>query len=481
MKLSYPSSVNTNHLPTRSAPWWRTFLLVGTILLGALSLIPSTAVAQTVTIGAGTLTQRYPLGSFYGYERSAALYTTTEMSAVAGSNITTVSWYCTVTGPARPVVIYLKTGTASPLTAIPWSTMITGATQVYTGSFTPVANTWNTFTLSAPFNYAGQNLVVMVESNIGGGGAGGSAAPSVQYTASTGNHALVVADNSPPTGNLAVTASRPNIQLGYSGGAPCAGIPAPGNTTGPASTLSGSTINLGLQNVTTGSGVTYQWEQNINGGGWGNAPSTSSTYSPSPTQNTQYRCIVTCASNSTTSNVLSVAVVASQNVPFTGFSTVACGTDLVLLDHAGNGNYSSNANGYTVLDAGAEGVISISGTYDTESNYDYIRIYSGTGTGGTLLNTYTGPGSVNYVGLPGQTLTVQFTSDGSVEYTGFQLNVSYTGACFSNACSGTPAPGNTISSTASACSGANFTLSLQNTAVLVSHESAGELHGELPH
>ena len=263
MKLSYPSSVNTNHLPTRSAPWWRTFLLVGTILLGALSLIPSTAVAQTVTIGAGTLTQRYPLGSFYGYERSAALYTTTEMSAVAGSNITTVSWYCTVTGPARPVVIYLKTGTASPLTAIPWSTMITGATQVYTGSFTPVANTWNTFTLSAPFNYAGQNLVVMVESNIGGGGAGGSAAPSVQYTASTGNHALVVADNSPPTGNLAVTASRPNIQLGYSGGAPCAGIPAPGNTTGPASTLSGSTINLGLQNVTTGSGVTYQWEQNI--------------------------------------------------------------------------------------------------------------------------------------------------------------------------------------------------------------------------
>ena len=465
MKLSYPSSVNTNHLPTRSAPWWRTFLLVGTILLGALSLIPSTAVAQTVTIGAGTLTQRYPLGSFYGYERSAALYTTTEMSAVAGSNITTVSWYCTVTGPARPVVIYLKTGTASPLTAIPWSTMITGATQVYTGSFTPVANTWNTFTLSAPFNYAGQNLVVMVESNIGGGGAGGSAAPSVQYTASTGNHALVVADNSPPTGNLAVTASRPNIQLGYSGGAPCAGIPAPGNTTGPASTLSGSTINLGLQNVTTGSGVTYQWEQNINGGGWGNAPSTSSTYSPSPTQNTQYRCIVTCASNSTTSNVLSVAVVASQNVPFTGFSTVACGTDLVLLDHAGNGNYSSNANGYTVLDAGAEGVISISGTYDTESNYDYIRIYSGTGTGGTLLNTYTGPGSVNYVGLPGQTLTVQFTSDGSVEYTGFQLNVSYTGACFSNACSGTPAPGNTISSTASACSGANFTLSLQNTTI----------------
>jgi len=40
--------------------------------------------AQTVTIGTGTSTQRYPLSVYYGYQRDASLYTAAEINMPAG-------------------------------------------------------------------------------------------------------------------------------------------------------------------------------------------------------------------------------------------------------------------------------------------------------------------------------------------------------------------------------------------------------------
>ena len=90
--------------------------------------------------------------------------------------------------------------------------------------------------------------------------------------------------------------------------------------------------------------------------------------------------------------------VSSQTlIPFSGSNSVACGTNTTLCTHAGCGaTYSNNANGYTVLNAIAPATITISGSYSTEANYDYIRIYAGVGTGGTLLATYHGSGTINY-------------------------------------------------------------------------------------
>ncbi len=117
-------------------------------------------------------------------------------------------------------------------------------------------------------------------------------------------------------------------------------------------------------------------------------------------------------------------------VPFSGSNSVACGTNTTLQDHNGASNYSSNANGYTVLNAGGTATINISGSYATESGYDFIRIYSGVGTGGPLVaGPFSGSGTINYTGGAGVTLTVQFTSDGSVTNTGFNLAVTYTGTC----------------------------------------------------
>lgn len=131
-------------------------------------------------------------------------------------------------------------------------------------------------------------------------------------------------------------------------------------------------------------------------------------------------------------------------VPFTGSNSIAlCTGTFGLQDHAGTNNYSNNANGYTVLQCGAGGTISINGNYDVETNWDDILIYSGAGTGGTLLQTYTGLGVINFTNTPGQVITVRFTSDGAVIDTGFDLVVTYTGNCFYPAC--TAAPGsNTV-------------------------------------
>jgi hypothetical protein len=51
--------------------------------------------AQTVTIGTGTSTQRYPVGGYYGFERSASLYTASEINLSAGGSVLSVAWNAT--------------------------------------------------------------------------------------------------------------------------------------------------------------------------------------------------------------------------------------------------------------------------------------------------------------------------------------------------------------------------------------------------
>jgi hypothetical protein len=84
--------------------------------------------------------------------------------------------------------------------------------------------------------------------------------------------------------------------------APCAGTPNPGNTLtslpGPTPTVcSGISFTLSLQNATTGSGVSYQWQTAPSATGpWTNAGPNSASWSTSQTVATCYRCIVTCSS-----------------------------------------------------------------------------------------------------------------------------------------------------------------------------------------
>jgi hypothetical protein len=147
----------------------------------------------------------------------------------------------------------------------------------------------------------------------------------------------------------------------------------------------------------------------------------------------------------------------STLVPYTGNNTVIidCSHQTNLYDYSGNGHYLDNLDGYTVLANNGSGIISISGDYSTELGYDYIRIYAGVGTTGSLLATYSGEGTINYVGASGQSLTVRFSSDGGIVSSGFALSVTYL--------STTPSAPTSITGNSTACSGSTTALSVNGT------------------
>lgn len=197
----------------------RNNLILSGLLLVLSFTILTNGWGQTVTIGTGTSTQRYPLGNYYGYERSASLYTSAELTAVNGNLINKLAWYIAATTNtySTPTKIYLKNIGAGTMAASTWANMISGATLVYDATIPTVApaNNWFAITLSQDFPYYGGNLLVLVERNYGGGGIGGSAAPTVRYSTSANNHQYWQQDNSAPTGNGTLTANRPNIQISY--------------------------------------------------------------------------------------------------------------------------------------------------------------------------------------------------------------------------------------------------------------------------
>ncbi|MCB5251655.1 MAG: choice-of-anchor J domain-containing protein, partial [Candidatus Cloacimonetes bacterium] len=177
---------------------------------------------QIVDIGTGTATQRFPLGSYFGYERSAALYTAAELGA-QNSRIFAISWYSSIaTTAAVPTKIYLKTIGASTLTTDTWDNMIAGAVLLYDQTQTGLAaGDWNLYALNSSFDVGqGDNLLILVERNFGGNGAGtpgGSSAGGGIYSSPVpGSHLTWNADNNAPTGTGSTAANRPNVRLAYS-------------------------------------------------------------------------------------------------------------------------------------------------------------------------------------------------------------------------------------------------------------------------
>src|SRR5690606_21864359 len=163
---------------------------------------------QTITIGTGTSTQIYPLGSYYGYERSVSLYTSSEIGY--SGDITQLGWDADTGNLGdRPIKIYLKETTETSLSSTDWSSMINGATLVYDDDVDPAVG-WNDFITTSTFNYSGtSNLLVLVEANYGGSGLTGSSGNSIKYSTATNRHMYIRADNSPPTSNGTITNNRP--------------------------------------------------------------------------------------------------------------------------------------------------------------------------------------------------------------------------------------------------------------------------------
>jgi len=199
------------------------------IILTVLALSMNVSSFAQVTIPAGnTLSNsvRQPLGSWYGYERTALIYTAAEVTQFG--SISKVAFYVeSVSSPAAstPVQIYMKSTPSLTMTASTFATYTAGATLVYSGNILAadlVPGTWVTITLDLPFAYASDNLMVLVETNATGGGNEGSAGKRFRrFTVGDNKFQSWNTDTNPPTGNGTLSTSRTNIQLTFAPSAPC--------------------------------------------------------------------------------------------------------------------------------------------------------------------------------------------------------------------------------------------------------------------
>ena len=115
-----------------------------------------------------------------------------------------------------------------------------------------------------------------------------------------------------------------------------------------------------------------------------------------------------------------------MKVPTSGNNTYTTCSG-ILYDNGGIGNYANNSNGYSVITPNIPGnYAQVTGSGNAESSYDYLYIYDGIGTGGSLLWSGTGTLTIPLITSITGSLTVRFTSDGSTVASGFALTISCT-------------------------------------------------------
>ena len=326
------------------------------------------------------------MGSFFGFERNASIYLASEIGTTG--SITSVAWFInSLSSPAAslPMEIYMKQTTASLFSATTTvATELTGATLVWSGNLSGgslVANAWNTITLTTPFNYTGgaNNLEIIVLTNATGAGNEGSTAKQVRFSNAGANRSQSwQADTSPPTGVGSFftigTNLRPNVQIQIAS-SPCAGTPTPGNTNSTSSLVCATIpFTLSLQNATSGSGVSYQWQTSTNGGAsWDPAGPNAATWTTSITVPTDFRCVVTCSAgpSSGTSTPISIALNAPTNCycASTGTSgstqitnVTVTGTTTLNNTSAGNAGYANFTSVTPTVSASAGDAVTFSVT-----------------------------------------------------------------------------------------------------------------------
>ena len=124
--------------------------------------------ADEVQIGVGgTTTNSYlPSYSLYNYSLTQQIYTAEEIG-VGACTINSIAFYNGGSEKTRDYTMYLvNTDKETFAGSTDWIS-VTVADQVFSGSVTMAAATWNVFTLDTPFDYTGGNLAVIMDDNTG--------------------------------------------------------------------------------------------------------------------------------------------------------------------------------------------------------------------------------------------------------------------------------------------------------------------------
>ncbi|MBK7383739.1 MAG: fibronectin type III domain-containing protein [Flavobacteriales bacterium] len=510
----------TSRTYSRIAQLWR--LIPMLIALVAVNLSAS---AQTFVIGAGaistTSTGSDPINGYYNAMRYQVVYLASELSTggmVAGDNLSGLGW--SVSGDYAGGNLGNYTISIGHTAATNCAAHVADALTVVKNPFAynptvTAAGVFDMIPFDTQFMWNGTSNIVV---DICTGTANPFTGPYGTVRADTYTTGSRYKQQDGGTSQCALNtvtanANRPQIQFSYVGGSGCSGPPTPGNTlSSVAIACSGVNFTLSLQNATTGTGVSYQWESADDAAFTLNQAylGTASTQITNQTTPKYYRCNVTCSGFGTTpstevpvglnSNACECGAYAAIYATYSGDEditvvTVGSMTNNTTCNVAapGAGSVASQYSNFTgsvvgpSADQGSSVAFSVGqGTLCGGTYGNIVQIYVDWNKDGIFNDTdervFNQAVSVSGVNVQAGNFTVPIGA--SLGTTRMRLVVIESGTpatnyaqtgygwgetedyCFtvtaSSACNGTPAPGNTLSTVATACSGVNFTLSLQN-------------------
>lgn len=200
-------------------------------------------------------------------------------------------------------------------------------------------------------------------------------------------------------------------------------------------------FNVSSTNVANGGVVNFtdaSWGIGINSWSWefeGAEPSTSSVQNPQGIRYSEngvfgVRLTITNENGLTDTKYAEGLITVMNSVNMHAGEETTC-SSLFYDDGGPNSNYSDNRNYTLTFFPDTEGAkIKVDFlSFNTESNYDYLKIYDGTSTSSAMIGSYTGgnsPGTVVASNAQGA-LTFNFTSDSYSSEPGWEAVVSCSG------------------------------------------------------
>lgn len=290
---------------------------------------------STVTIVGAGVTGSHLHNPFYSWYaaprafRSATIYSGSLMAAIpSGGTISSLEWYRTANsdGVSMPagnnLKIYLQNSTQDDFgsTALPWN--VSAATLVFDGdpsTFMGSSEGWRKLTLTTPFVYTGNNLIIYSEV-MNTVAIGGTVSINWQYSTKTDQPAFtdyqmkytVNSSTTLPTSLSTSQSNHAHIKINYSSGVSCSGMPTPGTATATKTTVCTATpTQLGLTGYTLADGIKLEWQSSstLNGAYVGISGSlTNPVYNISPTASAYYRAAVSCGTDTAYSDTIFIDV-----------------------------------------------------------------------------------------------------------------------------------------------------------------------------
>ncbi len=341
---------------------------------------------------------RKPLGTYFGYERNAFIFSHSEIGMYG--QITSIAVYCdSVNSPDDvPLNIYVRERTDSLFTV---QTTVAneeeGALLVYSGTIPATAfakNQWITIPFSTPFTHATHNKTVefIFETNAGGIGNEGRYGKFFTHYQPASN--LPVSqywnqDGSPPIlQGVTLSYYRPNVQMTINAIPACSGMPSAGTLTFSSTNNSDTlclndNLVLSLSGTTPATGLAYQWQDSTTGrSSFVNIIGADSTVLlTSIDSTTWYRCMVKCTSahDSIYSNTQQITLRNYLNCYCTTNLGGGCDTFPTAIDSVGipgttlaNGLTGCSTNNYTLYpySGNTTATLSQGATYNLYTRYN---------------------------------------------------------------------------------------------------------------